>query len=62
VPVAVLANAVRVAAAGWLPTLDAGVPHAAAGWTTLVLCLGTLMLFRQLFNHVYAYAYVRYKS
>ena len=53
VPVAILANSVRVAAAGWLPSLDAGVPHAIAGWFIFVLCLGTLMLFRQFLNKVY---------
>lgn len=53
VPVAILANSVRVAAAGWLPSLDAGVPHAIAGWLIFVLCLGTLILLRQVFNKVY---------
>jgi exosortase len=58
VPIAILANAVRVAAAAWLPSLEAGVPHAFSGWFIFVLCLATLMLFRQLFNKVY----VRYQS
>jgi exosortase len=58
VPIAILANAVRVAAAGWLPLLEAGVPHAVCGWFIFVLCLATLMLLRQLFNKVY----VRYQS
>jgi len=58
VPTAILANAVRVAAAGWLPSLDAGVPHAVSGWFIFVLCLATLVLIRELFNKVYA----RYQS
>ena len=58
VPIAILANAVRVAAAGWLPALETGVPHAVCGGFIFVLCLATLMLFRQLFNK----AYVRYQS
>jgi exosortase len=55
VPIAILANAVRVAAAGWLPSLDAGTPHAIAGWVLFVLCLVTLMFLRSLFNRVYAH-------
>ena len=55
VPVAILANAVRVAAAGWLPRLDAGVAHAVSGWFIFVLCLATLAPIRQLFNKVYAH-------
>ena len=58
VPVAILANAVRVAASSWLPSLDAGVPHQVSGWFIFVLCLATLILFRQLVNKVY----VRYQS
>ena len=58
VPIAIFANAVRVAAAGWLPSLEAGVPHAISGCFIFVLCLATLMLLRQLFNKVY----VRYQS
>jgi exosortase len=58
VPIAILANAVRVAAAGWLPPLEAGVPHAVCGCLVFVLCLAALMLLRRLFNKVY----VRYQS
>jgi exosortase len=58
VPIAILANGVRVAAAGWLPSLEAGVPHAVAGCFIFVLCLATLMLLRQLVNKVY----VHYRS
>ena len=55
VPVAILANALRVAAAGWLPFLVAGTPHAISGWLLFVLCLGTLVVVRRLFNKVYAH-------
>jgi exosortase len=58
VPIAILANALRVAAAGWLPPLEAGVPHAVCGCFVFVLCLAALMLLRRLFNKVY----VRYQS
>jgi len=53
VPIAILANAIRVAAAGWLPSLETGVPHAVCGLFIFVLCVASLMLFRQLFNKVY---------
>jgi exosortase len=58
VPIAILANAARVAAAGWLPSLESGIPHAVCGGLLFVLCLASLMVFRQLFNKVY----VRYQS
>jgi exosortase len=57
-PIAILANAIRVAAAGWLPSLEGGLPHAVCGVFIFLLCMATLMLFRQLFNKVY----VRYQS
>lgn len=55
VPIAILANAVRVAAAGWLPWLAEGAPHAISGGFLFVLCLATLMLVQRLFNKVYAH-------
>lgn len=58
VPIAMVANALRVAAAGWLPSLAAGTPHAVSGWFLFVLCLAALVLARRLFNSVYA----RYQS
>ncbi len=54
VPVAIIANAIRVAATGLMPALDAGTPHAVSGWLVFVLCLLLLMAARQLFNAVYA--------
>jgi exosortase len=58
VPIAILANALRVAAAGWLPSLDTGTPHAISGAVLFVFCLATLVVVRRLFNKVYA----RYQS
>src|SRR5260370_20765776 len=47
VPVAIVANAIRVAATGLMPALDAGTPHAVSGWLVFVLCLILLMAARQ---------------
>jgi exosortase len=58
VPIAILANAARVAAAAWLPSLDAGTPHAISGVVLFVLCLATLAVVRRLVNKAYA----RYQS
>jgi exosortase len=55
VPVAIFANALRVAAAGWLPWLAEGAPHAVSGGLLFVLCLATLILMERLFNKVYAH-------
>jgi exosortase len=52
-PVAIVANAVRVAASGFFPALDAGAPHAVSGWFVFVLCLAMLVIFRRFFNAVY---------
>jgi exosortase len=53
VPVAILANALRVAATGLLPVLDAGAPHAISGWFVFVICLAMLVLARRLFDAAY---------
>jgi exosortase len=55
VPVAILANAFRVAAAGWLPWLAEGAPHAISGVFFFVLCLATLIVLQRLFNKLYAH-------
>lgn len=54
VPVAILANALRVAAAGWLPWLLSGTPHAVSGWFLFVLCLAMLAVLRHVLNKAYA--------
>jgi exosortase len=52
-PLAILANAIRVAAAASAPVLDSGTPHSVLGWLIFVLCLLTLMLLRRVFSAVY---------
>lgn len=54
VPVAILGNAVRVAAAGYLPTLSAGAFHSGSGVVIFMLCLPPLVLMRRLINAVHA--------
>jgi exosortase len=54
VPIAIIANALRVAVSGLLPALDSGTPHTIAGCLVFVLCLATLVLVRRLFCSVYA--------
>jgi exosortase len=58
VPIAILANALRVAVAAWMPSLATGTPHAISGGLLFVLCLAALVPVRLLFNKVYA----RYQS
>jgi len=55
VPLAILANALRVAAAGWQPWLAEGAPHAVAGGFFFALSLATLLLAQRMFNKVYAH-------
>ena len=52
VPLAIVANAVRVAAAASIPSLDSGAPHATAGAVIFLLCLAALVGARQLFHRV----------
>jgi exosortase len=54
VPIAIIANALRVAASGLVPALDAGTPHTVAGCLVFVLCLAALVLMRRWFHTVYA--------
>jgi len=55
IPIAILANGVRVAAAGWLPSLEAGTPHEVAGWLIFVACMAAVIVVRQLFNKAYVH-------
>src|SRR5262249_4637779 len=57
VPVSIVANALRVAAAGLVPALDAGAPHALSGWFVFVICLAMLMAARRAINAVHARYY-----
>jgi exosortase len=52
-PMAIVANAIRVAAAASAPSLDSGTPHAILGWLIFVMCLMTLMLMRRVFSEVH---------
>jgi len=53
IPVAIVGNAVRVAASAAIPALDSGAPHASAGWLVFVLCVAMLLLVRGLLNAAY---------
>lgn len=53
VPVAIVANAVRVAAAASVPSLVAGTLHTFSGSFVFVLCLGMLVIVRLLLNAAY---------
>lgn len=55
VPVAILANGLRVAAAGAAPAFAEGVPHEMAGILIFLLCLGTMVVLRRLINRVYRF-------
>ena len=52
-PIAIFANALRVAASGLLPALDSGTPHAVAGYIVFALCVAMLILMRGLFHTVF---------
>jgi exosortase len=54
VPVAIFANALRVAASASVPALDAGAPHAFAGCLVFVLCMAMLAVVRHFLNAAYA--------
>lgn len=55
VPVAIVSNAFRVAASAWLPALDSGAAHQAAGWVIFIMSLAVLLPVRRLFDSVYAW-------
>jgi len=52
IPVAIVANAVRVAASGAVPKLAEGTPHEIIGWVIFMLCLATLFFARWCFQAV----------
>jgi len=54
VPVAIVANGMRVAASAFLPALEAGALHAFSGWLVFVLGLVMLVIARRLLNATYA--------
>jgi exosortase len=59
VPVAIVANAIRVAVSAAVPALDSGIPHEAAGWGVFVLCLILIFLVQRLFTSLYTWSHER---
>jgi exosortase len=59
VPIAIVANAIRVAVSAAVPALDSGTPHEAAGWAVFVLCLFMILLVHWTFNSLYAWRHDR---
>jgi len=58
VPVAILGNAVRVAASGARPALSAGTLHTVSGWVVFALCMGLLMAVRSVIDMVLSWRHV----
>jgi exosortase len=59
VPIAIVANAIRVAVSAAVPALDSGTPHEVAGWAVFVLCLIMIFLVHQMFNSLYSWRHDR---
>lgn len=59
VPIAIVANAVRVAVSAAVPALDSGTPHEAAGAAVFVLCLALMFFVHRLFNSLYTWSHER---
>ena len=57
IPIAILANALRVAASAAVPGLEAGTPHEVSGVIIFVLCLLMLLLCRRVFHSIYAWSH-----
>jgi exosortase len=59
VPIAIVANAIRVAVSAAVPALDSGTPHEVAGWCVFVLCLALIFFVHRLFNSLYTWSHER---
>lgn len=59
VPIAIVANAIRVAVSAAIPALDSGTPHEAAGWAVFVLCLALIFLVQRLLTSLYSWNHAR---
>lgn len=59
VPIAIVANAIRVAVSAAVPALDSGTPHEAAGWAVFVLCLFLIFAVHWTFNSLYTWSHDR---
>jgi exosortase D (VPLPA-CTERM-specific) len=53
IPLAIFANALRVAAMGLYPSLVEGFWHGFSGWLIFLFCLGALALINQLLNYLW---------
>jgi len=53
VPIAIIANACRVAASAWIPRLDSGMPHMLSGVFVFLVSLLALGMAREVFGRVY---------
>lgn len=53
VPLAILANAFRVAASAWVPAFDSGTPHQVLGWVIFAVALTLLLPLRGALNAIY---------
>lgn len=58
-PIAIVANAIRVAVSAAVPALDSGTPHQVAGWCVFVLCLVMVFFVHRLFNSIYTWSHER---
>lgn len=58
VPIAIVANAVRVAASAWIPRLDSGTPHTIAGVCVFLVCLVAIAFARTCFSKVWEHRHV----
>jgi exosortase/archaeosortase family protein len=54
VPLAIFANAIRVAAVAYVPALDSGFAHTFTGWLLFMFCLAALVVVRRMIHGVYA--------
>ena len=52
IPVAMLANAVRVAASAYVPALSEGAFHTAAGWLLFAACMAAIYLIHVAFTRL----------
>ena len=59
VPIAIVANAVRVAVSAAVPALDSGTPHEMAGAAVFVLCLILIFFVHQLLSSIYIWSHDR---
>lgn len=59
IPLAILANAARVAASAWVPAFDSGTPHELLGVAIFGVSLALLLALRGVFNALYGALHAR---